>query len=77
MPRGFRGFLVGAGAFVTAGFRFPDLAFAELMFSVNFVENRKQYFVDRAVSRSGHPGFRFPANFLFQIWLSWPFIVTR
>ena len=70
MPRGFRGFFVAAGAFVAAGFRFPGLAFAELMFSVNFVENRKQYFLDRAVSRSGHPGFRFPANFLFQIWLS-------
>lgn len=42
MPRGFRGFLVAAGAFVAAGFRFPGLAFAELMFFVNFVENRKQ-----------------------------------
>lgn len=39
MPRGFRGFLVAAGAFVAAGFRFPGLAFAELMFFVNFVEN--------------------------------------
>lgn len=38
MPRGFRGFLVAAGAFVTAGFRFPGLAFAELMFSVNLLK---------------------------------------
>lgn len=66
MPRGFRGFLVAAGAFVAAGFRFPGLAFAELMFSVNFVDNRNKYFVDQAVSRSGHPGFRFPANSPFS-----------